>query len=259
MVAAACEQQNIKRPLLSNSNYLLGWLISFLLLLISGMVYRTVVTHLEDSLSLPVTLPVSLAVFPTQIGEWTGEDVSIPENVIRIAGNDDYIYRIYRNRQTGHWVNVYVAYSGRPRTMVGHRPDVCYGAAGWICEVTIHSEFQSSDLDPVPCLIHRFRKPGPGGTEIVVLNYYILNGQITNNEDGFSGLGWRTPNISGDPARYVAQVQISASLESQVRLAAARMTDLICDFLPDQNGFVKAASYNTVTMVQPAVVHKIKR
>jgi hypothetical protein len=76
--------------------------------------------------------------------------------------------------------------------------------------------------------------------EIVVLNYYILNGQITSDERNFSGVGWRTPNIAGDPARYVAQVQISSVLENSVRMAAMDMADLIMDYFPDKNGRVRA-------------------
>jgi len=72
------------------------------------------------------------------------------------------------------------------------------------------------------------------------LNFYILNGQITTDESDFSGPFGRRPNIAGDPARYVAQVQISSVLENSIRTAAKDMTDLILNFLPDRNGRVRA-------------------
>ncbi len=74
----------------------------------------------------------------------------------------------------------------------------------------------------------------------VVLNFYVLNGQLTADENDFSGIFGRRPNIAGDPARYVAQVQISSVLEYSIREAAKDMTDLILDFLPDWNGTVRA-------------------
>jgi hypothetical protein len=89
-------------------------------------------------------------------------------------------------------------------------------------------------------LIHRFHKPAPAYEQIVVLNFYILNGQITADESDFSGPLGRRPNISGDPARYVAQVQISSVLENSIRAAAKDMTDLILDYLPDMNGRIRA-------------------
>jgi hypothetical protein len=75
-----------------------------------------------------------------------------------------------------------------------------------------------------------------------VLNFYILNGQITADEDDFSGPLGRRPNLARDPARYVAQVQISSVLENSVRTAAADMTDRILEFLPDKDGRVRAAA-----------------
>jgi hypothetical protein len=216
------------------------------------MAYRKAVTHLDVTMDNPVMLPVPLSEIPTEIGSWTGQDVAIPDSILRIAGNDDYIYRLYQGTTTDDWVHVYVSYSGRPRTMVGHRPSVCYVAAGWVCEETVQSEFQRTDSQSAPCLIHRFYKPGADGVQLVVLNYYILNGTITNNERGFTGLGWRSPNIAGDPAHYVAQVQISSVLESQVRSAAQSMTDLICEYLPDRECHVKAAGSNMASSPEPA-------
>jgi hypothetical protein len=82
--------------------------------------------------------------------------------------------------------------------------------------------------------------------ETVVLNFYILNGQVTADENDFSGPLGRRPNIAGDPARYVAQVQISSVLENFVRTMAKDVTDLVLDYLPDQNGKVRVVEYGNV-------------
>jgi hypothetical protein len=76
------------------------------------------------------------------------------------------------------------------------------------------------------------------------LNFYVLNGQITADQNDFSGLLGRRPNIAGDPARYVVQVQISSVLESSIRTIAENMTDLVLDHLPDENGKVRAVEYS---------------
>jgi len=78
------------------------------------------------------------------------------------------------------------------------------------------------------------------------LNFYILNGQITADESDFSGPLGRRPNIAGDPARYVAQIQISSVLESSVRMIAEDITDLVLDHLPDEIGKVRAVEYSNV-------------
>jgi hypothetical protein len=129
---------------------------------------------------------------------------------------------------------------------------VCYPAHGWIYDGTEPSQFTSQAGWQIPCLVHRFHKPAPAYDQTVVLNFYILNGQITTDEEAFSGPLGRRPNIAGNPARYVAQVQISSVLEDSIRTAAKDMTDLILDFIPDANGKVKVAEYgNTTSDITP--------
>jgi hypothetical protein len=89
--------------------------------------------------------------------------------------------------------------------------------------------------------------------QIVVLNFYILNGRITADEKDFSGLLDRKPNIAGDPARYVAQVQISSVLENSIRTAAKDMADVILDFLPDKDGKVRATQ---ITQIPPSDIRR---
>ncbi len=80
----------------------------------------------------------------------------------------------------------------------------------------------------------------------VVLNFYILNGQLTADENAFSGPLGRRPNIDGDWARYIAQVQISSALENSIRTIAKGVTDLVLDYLPNENGKVRAVEYSNI-------------
>jgi hypothetical protein len=77
---------------------------------------------------------------------------------------------------------------------------------------------------------------------VCVLSFYVLNGRITLSERRFSGFLDRTPNVSGDPARYVAQVQISSPFEQSTRLAARELVDTLLTFLPDRQAGVEAAA-----------------
>jgi hypothetical protein len=220
-----------------------GLVCAVIALLLAGAAYRVAASHLGLIEKTPITLPAQLNTFPKRICNWIGKDVPISAGIQRIAGNDDFLNRLYINSSGDKWANVYVAYSARPRTMRGHRPQVCYVGSGWIHDSTDATEVISLSGKSIPCLIHRFHKPAPQIAEIVVLNYYILNGRFTNDEKGFSGVGWRTPNIRGDAARYVAQVQVSSVLESSVRSAASDIADLISEYFPDKSGKVKAADY----------------
>lgn len=224
--------------------------LSLILLTLSGIGYRVLASRLQLAIDSPITLPVPLRVFPTEIGNWMGKDVPLPKNIQRVAAVDDFLSRLYINRTDNQWANVYIPYTARPRTMMGHRPQICYVGGGWTHDSTEQSQVISSAGRTIPCLVHHFHKPAPQNDEIVVLNFYIVNGLFTNNENVFTGIGWRTPNIAGNPARYVAQVQISSVLESSVRIATKDMADLILDSFPDENGKVRVIEYvNTASNI----------
>lgn len=221
----------------------LVWLISVAMLISCGMIYRYLATRLKLVVDTPVELPVLLSSFPRRIGQWSGKEMPIAQNVLRLAGNDASIKRIYTNETSNQWANLYVAYTAHPRTMLGHRPRICYVGGGWVHDSTQEETIRSTEGRDVPCLIHRFHKPAPSNEEIIVLNFYIVNGQLTSDDRVFSGVGWRTPNINGDPARYVTQVQISSILENSIREVAEEMVEMILDFFPDEAGRVKAVEY----------------
>lgn len=227
------------------------WILAILLLVSSGLTYRLLASHLELLFDTPISLPVPLNSFPAKIGNWVGTELAIPNTTKEYMEEnfaDDFLSRRYVNSATGAWADVYVVYcSSRPGGIVGHQPQVCYPANGWVHDSTEPSQFISLDGRQIPCLIHRFYKSAPTYEQTVILNFYILNGRITADEDDFSGPLGRRPNIAGDPARYVAQVQISSVLENSIRTAAKDMADLILDDLPDDNGQVRAADSKQLT------------
>ena len=219
------------------------WILAVLLLVSSGITYRVLASRLKLVVDTPVELPVPLSAFPKKIGQWVGKDVQIPQNIQNVAGNDAFLSRLFMSNLSNDWANVYIAYTAHPRTMLGHRPQICYVAGGWVHDSTELTDMTSSAGREFSCLLHRFHRPAPETEEMVVLNYYIVNGRLTSDEKVFSGVGFRTPNIDGDPARYVTQVQISSVVENSVRLAARDIAELVLDFFPDENGKVRAVEY----------------
>lgn len=199
------------------------------LLIASGLTYSHISQYLRKTTSVRVKLDKELNLIPLKINGWTGKDLPISLEILKVADNDDYINRIYSYPKENISVNLYIAFSSRPRTMLGHRPRVCYKGAGWIHDETIETSYKTQDRSTVPCLIHKFHKEYD---EIYVMNFYILNGKITTSESGFGGIGFKKPNIQGQLARYVAQVQISARYESEIKKAAQEFTDTIMEFFP---------------------------
>lgn len=220
-----------------------AWVLAVVLLVGAGAAYQLVSLKMDMLIKTPIKLDVPLSEFPIIIGDWVGWDVPIAETILDVAAVDDFLNRLYENESSRQSANVYIAYTARPRTMLGHRPQVCYPANGWRHEGTENINIISNSGRTVRCLLHNFQKLSSDTEKIVVLNHYIVNGQLTDDETVFSGVGWRTPNIEGNPARYVAQIQISSLQEMTVRSVAKDFTDLVLDYFPDENGKVKASEY----------------
>ena len=221
------------------------WILAVLLLLSAGVVYRIPARQLKLLGQDPIPLPVPLSEFPMKIGDWVGTESAIRATTREYMEDnfaDDFVSRCYISSAGKGWADVYVVYcSSRPGGILGHRPGVCYPAFGWQHESTEKSQLTSKGGRQIDCLLHRFYKPPPDYDRIVVLSFYVLNGRITAKESDFSGPFGRKPNIARDPSRYVAQVQISSALEKSVKAAAEEMTDMILEFLPDENSMVAAA------------------
>jgi hypothetical protein len=224
--------------------------LAVVLLVLSGITYRLLASHLHVLSVNPVSLPVPLSNFPKQIGNWKSKDLAIPNTTKEYMEKnfaDDFLSRRYINTQTHAWADVYIVYcSSRPGGVLGHRPRVCYPAHGWEHESTEISKFNSQAGRQISCLLHRFHRSVPTYNQTVILNFYILDGRLTLDEDDFSGPFGRSPNVSGDPARYVAQIQISSVLENSIRMMAKDMTDLVLDFLPDQDGKIQVSEYRNI-------------
>jgi hypothetical protein len=218
--------------------------LAVLLLVVAGVVYRVMASRFEGIVRTPMKLPVPLSAVPMQENGWVGQDApvdAVTKQYMKKNFADDYIRRRYTNLAQRLQADVFVVYcSARPSGIIGHKPRVCYPGNGWIWDETIPSEFISRTGRRIECLIHQFHRPLPAYQQVYVLNFYVLNGQITLSEDDFSGFFDRLPNIAGNPARYVAQVQISSVMEQAARVAASDLVDTILAFLPDEQGRTRA-------------------
>lgn len=220
------------------TSWLEGWpvvLISIGGLLIGGAAYRITYENLNKITEKKISLDRPLNSLSYKITDWVGKDVPVPINIQRVAGADDFINRLYINSKDKIWVNIYIAYTANPRTMLGHKPQICYPASGWVYDDARQIEIRTNTNGHIPCRMFKFHWPETGGEERIVLSYYVVNGQTTDDESVFSGIGWRTPNIDGNAARYAAQIQISSSDEKSVILAAQEMSDMLIDFFPVTN------------------------
>jgi len=229
----------VSRPIRSGSGKALIWIVwvlSVLLLVSAGIAYRVPAQRIRRLGEDAIALPVPLSEFPSKIGDWVGHDIGIRSTTKEYMQDnfaDDFFSRRYDNTAGKGWADVYVVYcSSRPGGILGHRPRVCYRAHGWQHEGTETMQFTSAKGRVIDCLLHRFYKAPPEYARMIVLSFYVVSGRVTASERDFSGPLGRRPNIARDPSRYVAQVQISSTVQKSVEAALEEMADEILAFLP---------------------------
>jgi hypothetical protein len=220
--------------------------LAIVLLVGAGEGYRAGARRLDLIFGNPVRLPLPLRAIPIQVGAWSGKEQALKtttEEYMRANFADDYISRSYFNKDRRIPADLYVVFcSSRPAGLLGHKPDVCLPMNGYTLDKTTRTEVVTRTGQKIPCRIQQFHKRPPEYSERFVLSFYVVNGQITLSEEEFSSFWGRRPNLSGNLARYVAQVQVSALTADSACLAAADLVDEILTFLPDRHGRVKAAS-----------------
>jgi EpsI family protein len=86
------------------------------------------------SRSRPELLPsyVRLGAFPMQVGDWRGQDVPIPPDVLEGLGKGDFMERNYSRSETEPPVGLFLAFFPTQRTgATVHSPQHCLPGAGW--------------------------------------------------------------------------------------------------------------------------------
>jgi hypothetical protein len=206
--------------------------IAALLLVLSDRGYEALERRFSDAGGLKVLPKIPFEYFPRSISGWEGQDQPISDTVLKIAANDDYVCRRYVHTDNQFAASLYIAYTSEPQRMLGHRPQVCYVGSGWTHDSTVQESLTTPEGRQISLLVHRFSKKGLSEQPVTVLNYYVVNGEITADHTLFSGLKWRRPQIRNGRASYVAQVQVSSTSPQAAYALAETLSDQILFQLP---------------------------
>ena len=163
--------------------------------------------------------PAQLASFPQHIGTWTGTDSPLDSAVARTADADAYLCRTYGDRARRSTVSLYIADGVRTRDLLPHRPEVCYAAAGWTLESAVHMDVSLGDGTTLPARLYRFGRGALDGRKVAVLNFFVVDGQVTPAVDRLRAAMSR--------AARSRQVQITCARKDAV---GSDDGDMVCDF-----------------------------
>lgn len=182
-----------------------------LLLLAYGLTYRVLAARLAAPVNRAPIDPAAVQQFPMQIGDWMGEEVPIPEDVVRATDTDAHISRRYLRPGFGA-VSLYVACGVRARDLMPHRPEVCYTGAGWTVVSRNSPDLSLADGMRLPCSVLQFSRGALTAEKVVVLYYYLVDGQHCADVSLLRSKAWR----GSGAVNYVAQVQVITPIAAVV-------------------------------------------
>lgn len=179
-----------------------------ILMLILGLGYRVLAARLSAPLNTTPISPSVLELLPLQISDWTGREVPLDAAIIRATDTDAHINRSYSRNNSMEFISLYVATGVKARDLMPHRPEVCYIGAGWTL-IDKHSlKLPLSDGTELPCNVMQFSRGTLTTKKVVVLDYYIVDGEYSSDVSLLRSKAWR----GSGTVRYIAQVQIVTSI-----------------------------------------------
>jgi EpsI family protein len=205
----------------SNQNQVIAaGAVAGLLVLIFGITYRVLAARLETHVQIPSMPAKDLEKLPLQIGNWAGRDVPLDEAIVRATDTDAHISREYSLPNNLENVWLYIAYGIKVRDLMPHRPEVCYIGAGWTLNGRSSIELAVGDGAKLPCNVFKFAKGTLNTKKVIVLDYYIVDGQFYRDVSQLRMKAFRGFGTIG----YVAQVQIVAPIAANQSVDLAEKT-----------------------------------
>ncbi len=188
------------------------------LMLVFGVAFRVLAAKLAAPVTTSPIAQESLDRLPFQIGDWMGRDVPLDAAVIRETDTDAHVNRRYDRRTGLETISFYVAAGVRARDLMPHRPEVCYVGSGWTLDERRTMELTLANGSPLPCQVFVFSRGTLTTQKVVVLYYYIVDGQYRADVSALRSKVWRGSGAIG----YVGQVEVVTVVTGTSDIDAAR-------------------------------------
>jgi EpsI family protein len=165
--------------------------------------------HARSSFEL-VPKRQALDTFPRELQGWTGKELALSTDALRILGPGDFLNRAYSHAATSETMDLFIAYYPSQRSGATiHSPQNCLPGAGWTPLMQDHEQIQYAS--------------GAGSTSAVVANRYIL----AKGLDRVLVLYWYQAHGRTTPSEYWAKfylvrdsIAMNRSDGAMVRIAA---------------------------------------
>jgi len=189
---------------------------------VSSEVYFRYLVELGAGEKVPLNKP--LRSIPLALGDWQGQEVRIPSNVMIKIAAEDVLRRTYYQGKDRK-LELYIAYFGGIRGTAPHRPTICRPGAGFS---VISSEvvlLKAPGFGEEALRVHRDVYERHYDKEMVVWWEYVHGKNVASRM--MQRLQWALPKSMGGKRGSVLQVQISLGFKSGMEESMHWITDFM--------------------------------
>jgi len=123
----------------------------------------------------------SLKSFPIELQNWTGEDIPIPDEILKSLGPGEFLQRMYKDRTISEsYVNLYLAYLPNRPALFRHLPQDCLEGSGWSALQSTEARLLFAGGTPFSANRYVIAK---GSERQIVLFWYSIHGRRVASED----------------------------------------------------------------------------
>ena len=195
-----------------------------LVMLAFGLTYRVMAARLAAPANTTPVSQETLDQLPMEIGDWTGREMPVDEEIVKATDTDAHVSRRYTRAGGFQNISLWIASGVQTRDLMPHRPEVCYVGAGWTLADRQVMQLPLSTGTTLPCNVLQFSRGALNAEKVMVLYYYIVDGEYCADVSLLRSKAWRGSGSVG----YAAQVQIVTGMPFGVTVNSATQT--VCDF-----------------------------
>jgi exosortase D (VPLPA-CTERM-specific) len=179
----------------------------------------------------------SLAAFPLQVGDWSGDDETLDRIYLDILNADDYLMANYASAGQAAPVNFYVAwYEAQDRRATIHSPTQCIPAGGW--EI---ASFRTARILPQapggPLDVNRAVIVHGLDRQLVYYWFELRHRRLTDELMIKAANVWDAIRLGRTDGALV-RVTTPIRADEEVEAAEARLQDFLRASLPELDGYI---------------------
>lgn len=170
-----------------------------------------------------IPLAVPLETLPLELGAWRGQDLPLPDDVVRTAGATTYLNRQY-TAPDGGAIGLYIAYYAHVMDRVPHGPTICLPYHGWEkkSEEVVSLPTAASGYSGLQAMKLLYEKEP---FQMVFFYWHAANGrQLVAKRDMYTDSAWtRFKGLFGLGGGYLVQVSVSTIVTGSTDKAFERV------------------------------------